>query len=847
MVQSYQNLQIDYPQVSANLLFELVQLQRAVASGIPVQSVPSSPINPNSQLSFSVTDSVVNGLWFTSLTLALATALLAVLTKQWLYQYSSLTLGTPRERCRLRQFRFQGLEIWKVALIIDLLPVLMHIALALFLAGLVIFLIPLSLEIAWTVGVITGMAYVFYVVSVLLPIWNPQCPYTIPLTIYLRDFWKLLRYSWHSLTNFGLSYESSESKVRTVVIRDIIRLSNPINSVLRRLYKSCYSILPNLLRHPKKFKSLIKARFRVHFKFFPTELHLRSHREHERAIVRQNGISIDAGAISWLFTVSSNPSVRRITAQSICGLPYGVSKSLSIEEDSVYQYLEEFSGLQEYSAVHAGILRRLVLSWLHYEERLSDEFLWLPDARKIRRHEPEFAELCTFLRKDPADALIQSLEGDRQEFGRPLTVWSFLFRNAEHRNALAVALLTWAPADNLFIWDDRNVAPVPEKEQLTLSQLSIRHPHIVGKWVFNYLCKYFEVSVDRKRSQFILLGERRYSRYSLFKTIYQALTQPSAESEFSKWNPFLVKISLLYLFRNFETYVTAHEFDLDDFGEFAKAFERDIIWSEAFFDDRFVVAQARVHGFQIYNILRKQHMGEPLPEQSIDRIYVYLVQTDASRWIPPTIARSTALHLLTGPSCPKFCKFLCTLQYPRLALILFHARQGITSSHAEMFVSIYKAANRNPSARLYYILYDPIVLEELCKGLAIADLSGYLLRIARLNPFNPNWRDCYRRLLVSIDEALESSVMHDREDIPPFYQAYRKEWFLLYCLCHHLGRILKVDLSGTEFTLRDLFSIFPQHTADRVNKLNALLHRQETVRPHYQFRYLFLKVLPVFV
>ncbi|GJJ12934.1 hypothetical protein Clacol_007181 [Clathrus columnatus] len=842
VVQSIQNLQIDYTQVSASLLFELIQIQRAVANGESAESVSASSINPNTPFNPTVTDTIVNGLWFTSLTLALATALLAVLTKQWLYQYSSLTFGTPRERCRLRQFRYQGLEIWKVAIIIELLPVLMHIALALFLAGLVIFLIPLNLEIAWTVGVITGIAYISYVLSVFLPIWDPQCPYTIPLTIYLRDFGRFIQYGWHSLINLGISYESmgpAERKVRTVTLKHLARLTKPDSIVLplRRLYRYCYMALRNFLRRLKKLKSLIITHLRLRLHHSPPpELHLQNHREHEKKVVQQGGILIDANAISWLSSVSSNPSVQRITAQSIGGLPYGINGNLlTIEEEIVYEFIDEFVNVPKYSAIQVATLRRLILSWLHYDNKIiDDDLIWFPDPPKIRPHEPEFAELCRFLKSDPTDTLIQCMDGDKQGLSWPLVVWSYLFRNAEHRSALALALLTWPPAESLFVWDDRKVTPISGKEDLTLSELSFRHPHIVGKWIFTYLCKYFDVQLDRKHSEFVFLGEVHYTRYSLFRTIYRALAQPHTASDFSRWNPFLIKISLLYLVRNFETYVTAHELDLDDYGELAKAFERDIIWSESFFDDESVVPQSRAHAFQIYNVLQKTRtMTEPLQEQTIYCIYNYLVRPNASRWTPPVESRNTALHLLTGMTLPRFCKFLCTLPDPRLALILFHARQGMTRSHAETFLSVYKIASRNSSSRLYYILYDPSVLEELCKGLAIADCPHYLLRIARLDPSNSNWRDCYKRLLNSIREELESSVMYSRDDVPPHYQEHRKEWLLLYSLCYHLRPILQVDLSGDEFSLQKLSDIFPQHSPDRISKLNNLVLQQ---RETYLFR-----------
>ncbi|KAK0491496.1 hypothetical protein IW261DRAFT_1556638 [Armillaria novae-zelandiae] len=107
IVQTFQNLQIGYAHVSASLLFELLLVQRAIANGSPVETVPISSLNPQTALVPAVTDVWVNGLWFASLFLSLTTALVTVLMKQWLHHYVVLP---PRERCFLRQYRYLGFQ-----------------------------------------------------------------------------------------------------------------------------------------------------------------------------------------------------------------------------------------------------------------------------------------------------------------------------------------------------------------------------------------------------------------------------------------------------------------------------------------------------------------------------------------------------------------------------------------------------------------------------------------------------------------------------------------------------------------------------------------------------------------
>ncbi|KAJ7808730.1 hypothetical protein B0H14DRAFT_2380295, partial [Mycena olivaceomarginata] len=130
----------------------LVALQRALANGTSLESIPSA----NTSFTVALSDVWVNGLWFTSLTLSLTTALLAVLAKQWLRQYSSFIAGSARERALIRQFRYACFDKWGVQFIIGFLPVILHLSLGLFMAGLVVFLSVLNHTIAMVVGCIAG-------------------------------------------------------------------------------------------------------------------------------------------------------------------------------------------------------------------------------------------------------------------------------------------------------------------------------------------------------------------------------------------------------------------------------------------------------------------------------------------------------------------------------------------------------------------------------------------------------------------------------------------------------------------------------------------------------------------
>ncbi|KAF8869092.1 hypothetical protein CPB85DRAFT_863149 [Mucidula mucida] len=195
VVQTYQSLNVDYAQVTASLMLRLIDIQVSISQG---QAVPNSDRDPPKAFMPKSSDLWINGLWLTSLVLSLATTLIAGLTKQWINEYMVLPSGNPRDRARIRHFRFVGLEQWHVPLIIGLLPILMHVALGVFLAGLVIFACSLSTAMASALGCMTGTGALAYLVSNILPLFYTNCPYKTPLASYTFMIVSWLRRQTHA-------------------------------------------------------------------------------------------------------------------------------------------------------------------------------------------------------------------------------------------------------------------------------------------------------------------------------------------------------------------------------------------------------------------------------------------------------------------------------------------------------------------------------------------------------------------------------------------------------------------------------------------------------------------------
>ncbi|KAG5340079.1 hypothetical protein C0989_002879 [Termitomyces sp. Mn162] len=134
-----QTLQPDNTQILASLLLENSQLFRTAGNSIVMDTV-SAAIRGSRRTS---ADLWVNGLFITSLTLSLSTALLTILAKQWIQAYTATVPGDAKTRALVHQFRLQGLIKWRLGDIIESLPLILHFSIGIFLIGLVLYIYQL--------------------------------------------------------------------------------------------------------------------------------------------------------------------------------------------------------------------------------------------------------------------------------------------------------------------------------------------------------------------------------------------------------------------------------------------------------------------------------------------------------------------------------------------------------------------------------------------------------------------------------------------------------------------------------------------------------------------------------
>jgi hypothetical protein len=200
VVESYQSLQEDYTKMSADLL-------RHISYQLANSSFPAAP--NSSQFQAQRSDVRVNVCWFVSLLLSLVVALFGIFLKQWMRTYIKWTDITPdREAVALRQFRYRGLETWRLGAILALLPTLLQLSVILFLSGLLTFLWNLDPMVAYVMAVLLTIAFFLVAFVTVLPAVSPSCPYRSPLSeITAVTFWRVSFYGKILRTAVGIFME----------------------------------------------------------------------------------------------------------------------------------------------------------------------------------------------------------------------------------------------------------------------------------------------------------------------------------------------------------------------------------------------------------------------------------------------------------------------------------------------------------------------------------------------------------------------------------------------------------------------------------------------------------------
>ncbi|KZT62313.1 hypothetical protein CALCODRAFT_403790, partial [Calocera cornea HHB12733] len=140
-------------------------------------SSPPSPYQPTDPFVPNAISVWINVLWILSLTISLFTSVLAMLAKQWCRAYAANISSVARQGARQRHFRYMGVLEWRVPAIINSLPVLLHVAVFMFLIGFMAFLWPVNTVLFAVMAAIWIAGAVAYVLLAVAPLIWYNCPF----------------------------------------------------------------------------------------------------------------------------------------------------------------------------------------------------------------------------------------------------------------------------------------------------------------------------------------------------------------------------------------------------------------------------------------------------------------------------------------------------------------------------------------------------------------------------------------------------------------------------------------------------------------------------------------------
>ena len=166
---------------AANLTFAAI-----LHLSVQLSNLTSPSNTPFTTPDFNVSSNaaVVNGLLFSSLALILVAAFLAMLIKGCIreFDHGMRAITSAETLAKERECRLQSVERWMIPQLVTFLPVLVQVSLALFCAGLVVFLWPIYSAIAYGMLAIFSAALLFYAIITCIPFLDEFSTFSSPFS-----------------------------------------------------------------------------------------------------------------------------------------------------------------------------------------------------------------------------------------------------------------------------------------------------------------------------------------------------------------------------------------------------------------------------------------------------------------------------------------------------------------------------------------------------------------------------------------------------------------------------------------------------------------------------------------
>ncbi|OJT11035.1 hypothetical protein TRAPUB_12448, partial [Trametes pubescens] len=269
------------------------------------------------------------------------------MVKQWLNEYSSGVSGNSRSVSQMRQYRLNHLRTWHVEDVVNTIPVLLQLALAFFLSGLLVLLWNLHDTVAAVASMLVSLLGVFIATMTFLPLFHHQCSYRTPQIRAIDSLWqpKLFAYWVYASIPRGLHAVAS--------------LPGRLSTICRRLYTHMPSVRHSLCGVPRAIVEGLE-------KMIPPPDDWRDRKQtwraQERSDIDSLASRLDTQTLVEAYSTTLHPDA--LSAASVCLVDY----------DSEY-VIDYFRQLHKAAREHFGATAD---SWdgpLGYES--PQQLLWL--------------------------------------------------------------------------------------------------------------------------------------------------------------------------------------------------------------------------------------------------------------------------------------------------------------------------------------------------------------------------------------------------------------------------------------------------------------------------------------
>ncbi|KAF5346136.1 hypothetical protein D9758_009936 [Tetrapyrgos nigripes] len=279
IIESYKTLQDSSEVVTLDVLTQIAQGMASISNGTaatfnmppPFQSTPSAL--------------VCNVFWFLSLALALTCSLLATFVQQWTRDFIHKVNMRPSSvaSARILAYSYLGLRRFGMHTFVDVIPVLLHVSLLLFFAGLVGFLQPVNTLLMYVMAGFLAVFIMVYFGLSIIPLVYFDSPYRTPFSDILWRFWNATnrripgkhRFSSNRNLNNAIVQKSAENSAipevtlkpggvrdtNATIIYSLIQSSNPAHNLISRI--SNFIAQPPLAADPAYLQRSMTISFRA--------------------------------------------------------------------------------------------------------------------------------------------------------------------------------------------------------------------------------------------------------------------------------------------------------------------------------------------------------------------------------------------------------------------------------------------------------------------------------------------------------------------------------------------------------------------------------------------------------